>query len=280
MAQNKILILTVLYKQTFEESSTIRCLKAHSQDFKFPHKILIYNNYPEQRVEADGTFDCEVVNAEKNEFLAGPYNFAWRKAVAEGYDWLLLFDQDSAPSLAFFSELNEKLSIADERTAAIVPLIDSDGVRVSPLVLTKSVGPFCRKPNTTIESKLGANEYLSAINSCSCMSVRAVTAINGFSEEFPLDYLDSWIFWEFSNKGYSVIPMSAVVQHSLSIAKSFCYMGVTRYTAYMEAKKRFAKMVSWKATFLFKFVSLGVAVKLVGRPSEWKFIIPTLKAIL
>lgn len=279
MNQNKILILVVLYKTTLQESSTIRCLKAYSQNFQFPYKVLVYNNYPEIEIHSDDDFDCEIVNAEKNEFLVGPYNFAWKKALSEGYDWLLLFDQDSTPTIEYFTELGEKLNRVDARTAAIVPLVDSDGTRVSPFVFNKNIGPFCLKPETRENLVLKNDEYLSAINSCACMRVEAISSITGFSQEFPLDYLDLWVFLEFYKKGYTVETMSVIVQHSLSIAKSFCSMGVSRYTNYMKTRAKFSRMLSKSALFRYKFLSLGVAVKLLGRPSEWSYIVPTVKAL-
>ncbi len=280
MNRNKVLILVVLYKATLQESSTIRCLKTYLKDSQFPYKVLVYNNYPEIEICSDDAYDCEIVNAERNEFLVGPYNFAWKKAISEGYDWLLLFDQDSAPTMEYFTELGEKLNCVDAKTAAIVPLIDSEGTRVSPFVFSKNIGPFGLKPETRENLVLKSDEYLSAINSCACMRVEAISSINGFSQEFPLDYLDLWIFLEFYKKGYTVVTMSVKVQHSLSIAKkSFRPMGVPRYVSYMKARARFARMLSKSAIFRFKFLSLGVAVKLLGRPSEWSFLIPTLKAL-
>ncbi len=279
MNNNKVLILVVLYKQNLQESSTIQCLEAYSKDFGFPYKVLVYNNYPEKKVIADDTLDCEVVNAERNEFLAGPYNFAWKKAVTEGYGWLLLFDQDSIPTKEYFSELGEKLKSVDGKTAAIVPLIESNGSRVSPIIFKKNIGPFCLKPETNENIILKDDEYLSAINSCACMRVDALSSINGFSQEFPLDYLDLWVFFEFYKKRYTVKKMSVVVQHSLSISKSFCSMGVTRYTSYMKTRAKFARMLSKEAVLKFRFFSLGVAVKMLGKPSEWSYIIPTVKAL-
>lgn len=279
MNHKKVLILVVLYKTTLQESSTIRSLKAYLPDVQFSYKVLVYNNYPEIEICSDGAFDCEIVNAEKNEFLVGPYNYAWKKAVSEGYDWLLLFDQDSAPTMEYFAELAEKLNSVDENTAAIVPLIDSNGRRVSPIVLKKNIGPFCLKMKTKENIILKDDEYLSGINSCACMKVDALSSINGFSQEFPLDCLDLWVFFEFYKKRYAVETMSVIVQHSLSISRSFSSMGVTRYVSYMRTRAKFARMLSKMAIFKYRIISLGVAVKLLGRPSEWSFIIPTLKAL-
>ncbi len=278
--ESKIVIILVLFKQPLEESLAYATLGKHISGLQIPYKLIIYNNSPDITVQTPPIANCEVVNAQGNEMLASPYNHAWEVAKREQYDWIMLLDQDSELTHEYFSAVKGCLLNAKPQTAAIVPDVFCGTLQVSPIKKNILTGPYGHL-TVAKESYEGSRfTYVDAVNSGSILRTEAISQINGFSEEFPLDFLDCWNFYQFHRAGYSIELMNAPIQHHLSALESFNGMGETRYKSFMQACARFAKKSNPMIYLTFKARILCRCIKQLMSKSERKFLKITFHSLI
>lgn len=273
--ENKILIILVLYKQKLEESKSFQFLKKNLAALSTPHKLVIYNNSTDFAVE-QSEIEASIINPGENGMLAKAYNYALSIAKEEGYEWLMLLDQDSEPNEEYFKRVAENIDQIGENTAAIVPSVISNNINISPSEYSNGSGPFWNvRP---IKGDIKENKYINAINSCSLLRVESILSIGGFNENYPLDYLDCWYFYQFHKKGYSIKIINATVHHNLSIL-SLEDMNIKRYEGYMKSCARFAKDTQCSFLFFFRMRTLLRCTKMLVLPSRWHLIRPTFSAL-
>ena len=262
----RILIIIVLYKQNLRESQSYVTLKGNVEHLQYPSKLVLYNNSIEKHIV--GSDDEIVINSGRNDKLAKPYNYAWRMAKEEGYEWIMLLDQDSELTSDYFIVLNDAIRHAGNDIAAVVPQINCNGTIISPTSMHGFSGPFWTVKR--VDAEVPKNRYVSAINSAALVRTSAMTEIGGFNEKFPLDYLDCWYFYQFHKHGFRIKTMPSVVNHQLSIL-SLKDMGRERYRDYMQACARFARSSQPSFYVVFVIRTLLRSVKCLFVPSKRKF---------
>ncbi|MEE3484263.1 MAG: glycosyltransferase family 2 protein [Bacteroidales bacterium] len=276
-SNNKIFIVLVLYKQKLVESISFQSLQKHIDDLHMDYQLFVYNNSPESNA-FDGIDDPNIVtfNAQSNQKLLGAYNEALKRAQNEGFNWILLLDQDSELNKEYFVQINEHIANIGDKVAALVPHTSHKGTHISPSEYSSFAGPFGRI--TPYSGKLSTHKYLSGINSCTVLRTEAITDIGGFSPEFTLDCMDFMYFYQLYIKGWKVQPINVEIEHELSIL-SLNDMGLERYTDYMKACAKFAKETKTSISVAFKIRTILRSIKMLFIPSKWKFILPTFSAI-
>jgi hypothetical protein len=79
-----------------------------------------------------------------------------------------------------------------------------------------------------------------AINSGAVIRVAFLKEIGGFNEEFPLDYLDHWLFYEIYAKNYKTFVLDIYLHHDLSVM-DYNSISLTRYKSILHSEFTFYK---------------------------------------
>jgi GT2 family glycosyltransferase len=234
----KLTMVVVLYKQKIEESKTFRtlmdALTSIDKDIK-ETKLILYDNSPEeQEFQADQYEKIAIryIHDSRNLGIVAAYNYALSVAKENGSEWLLLFDHDTEITSEY---LGTMLSLREEdhNVAAVVPKINSENTMISP-VYSHSLRPLQgEKPTVGLQER-----PVMAINSGSLIRVQFLTEVGGFNKDFPLDYLDHWLFHEIYAKSYKVRLLNVSLEHELSVM-DYSRVSLARYKSIMESERKF-----------------------------------------
>jgi len=235
----RVLAVVVLYQMTLEESSTWRAMSRvlrERPEVAASVEVMVADNSPEPQAMPEG-FTGTYLHDSGNAGLAPRYNRALEIAAGRGIEWLLLFDQDTNPTEAYFLEvlrLTESLR-GDAAIGVIAPKLVMNGRILSPHA------PVFRKPEYEVE--LGSSgvigKDLRAFNSGAVVRVSDLQAIGGFPEEYWLDYLDHATFHRIQELGKSIYVMDAVLDHELSDATPGKPVNPVRLLNRLKAEERF-----------------------------------------
>ncbi|MDT2756579.1 glycosyltransferase [Enterococcus asini] len=223
----KIYIVLVLYKQKWQDVPSRVCLENLIRKEK--GTLLIYDNSPAKQsnpffLETHVTY----VHDASNPGLAVAYNKAL--AAAADFDWLILLDQDTAVTSAYFEEINN--TTPDEQVAALVPLIFSGNQQISPVYSEQYIGKGAKHPH------VGVHTHVMAINSASVLRIAFLKEVGGFNQEFSLDFLDHWLYWRIQKEGMQVQVLKTVLVHDLSVL-DYDTLDFSRYESILIAERRY-----------------------------------------
>ena len=166
--------------------------------------------------------------------LARAYNFALQKAQAGGRQWLLLLDHDTETTAEYFEALNRflKQTTPSPDVVAAVPLLKYGNRIISP----EKINPVMWKTTPiTVAGTYSGN--IVAFNSLSLLSTDFVMSIGGFSELYPLDMLDHWLYRRIAVHKKSVEVLDTHISHSLSLLDNS--MSYNRLVDFLAAEQRF-----------------------------------------
>jgi GT2 family glycosyltransferase len=206
----------VLYKVHLADSLTFQSLSAVLQQDAAAAQAIhltVFDNTPGPPRSA-GNSAVEYHHDPSNPGLARSYNLALATAGELSDEWLMLLDQDTTLTSAYFSEalsLTQRFA-RDGRVVAIVPKLVENGRVHSPHGdLVKS------EPEALPRDFHGVSERaIHAFNSGAIVRASALRAVGGFPEKFWLDFLDHATFHLLQAQGGSIYVMSAELQHQLS----------------------------------------------------------------
>ena len=225
-----IYAVIVLYKQKWQEIPSRNCLETMVSERNLT--LMVYDNSPE--AQRDSFFlDKHVtyVHDASNPGLAQAYNKALKAAT--DFDWLLLLDQDTKVTLDYFAEI--KNTAPDKDVVALVPRIFSENRQISPVYSEQYIKKTTQHPNS------GVQEKVMAINSASVLRVVFLKEIGGFNLEFPLDFLDHWLYWRIGEAGKKVQILETVLKHNLSVL-DYATLPFSRYESILKAERRYYSM--------------------------------------
>jgi GT2 family glycosyltransferase len=232
----------VLYKQRPEQAKSLSSLLEICRcDTSVADRIDIFiqDNSPEALppVFDEDSPAIEYHHAPENPGLAAAYNKALRLANDREIPWLLLLDQDTVLDRRFLLQLLN--AVQNETTADIcsfVPELVRDGRVCSPHTVRR--GSYSPLP-------LGfsgfADNPLVPCNSASCVKVQSLIAIDGFPEEYWLDFLDFIVFHRLQLAGGRVYVLDSRLEHSLSLLNLEAEMSVARYSNLLKAEWMFIR---------------------------------------
>lgn len=210
--------------------------------------LTIYDNGPlnqENQLNQIESNKIHYVHDSRNLGLSVAYNQAYQYSKINHFDWILLFDHDTELSESYLIEFFSVVLNLDERVVAIVPQVCSNNILVSPLS-GNSLSPLLEdRPKPGIH-----NQPITAINSGSFLRVNFLEKINGFTNEFPLDYLDHWLFNQIFTEDMAVFVAKSTLQHDLSIL-NFESMNYTRYKSILDSESLF--YTKYKPSLLKKY---------------------------
>ncbi|MCD5028409.1 glycosyltransferase [Enterococcus asini] len=223
----KIYIVIVLYKQKWVDIPSRDCIE--NLVHRDAVEMLIYDNSPEEQTasffeEQSVTY----IHDSMNPGLASAYNQAL--SFAKDFEWLVLLDQDTKLSSSFFYEIAK--AQPTDQVVSLVPQIFSGNQQISPVFSNQYVS------KKSIYPKEGSYSEIMAINSASVLRVSFLKEIGGFNEEFPLDFLDHWLYWKINDVGKKVQILPVKIQHSLSVL-DYTTLKFTRYQSILAAERLF-----------------------------------------
>ncbi|PLR82600.1 glycosyltransferase [Bacillus sp. V33-4] len=236
----KMTVVVVIYNQKIEECRTFQSLKLkmfdkveRSTDVGF---VLYDNSQEQQEFYADEYEGISImyIHDPRNVGISIAYNYAWSVAKKNGSEWLLLLDQDTEITDEYVHHIMN-LQEKDKTVAAVVPKIKYNKQMISP-VYSDTLRPLLsEKP-----SEGNQNQPVMAINSGSLLRVSFLNEIGGFNDDFPLDYLDHWLFYEIYSKGYKVRLLDVSLDHDLSVM-DYGNISAKRYVSILNSEFNFYK---------------------------------------
>ncbi len=257
----KITIIIVLYKKTLSECISYRSLQQFMKGLGSKYDLIIYNNSSELIIE-DST-EYILVNSDKNGKLPQAYNYGLQHAQATKNQWLLLLDQDTEVSAAYFQTLEKELATIDkESTVAVVPKLIDGHMVLSPRI--RSAVGYWEKAITHTGYQ---QERVVAFNSMSLLSVSFMQSIGGFSENYPLDMLDHWYYNKIYKNRKKVYVLDCAIKHNLSFQHYEAEVSVDRHRGFLDAEALFVRelgkmyVVSYKIKLLLRAVKQFLVFK-------------------
>ncbi len=217
---NRIFAVLVLYKMRAEQSPSFCALQralATRPSLAARMEVLVVDNSPE-RQELPADFVGRYVHDGANPGLARRYNETLQQASAAKAAWLLLLDQDTSLTPAYFDQLEVLTdSLAeDAHIVGILPRLIAGERLLSPHI------PAFRR--STYRLHLGVKGLLGGLirgfNSGAMLRVSALEAIGGFPEQYWLDYLDHATFHRLQARGGEFFIMDVSLEHELSIHRA------------------------------------------------------------
>jgi GT2 family glycosyltransferase len=234
----KLTIVVVFYQQAIEESKTFRTLRQSlfSTGSQLT-ELVLYDNSPEKQgfsVQKYEGIPITYFHDSRNLGIATAYNYALSAARKNGSEWLLLLDHDTELTAEYVEQVIN-LEEKNSHIAAVVPKINSENQMISP-VYSHSLRPLQgEKPVPGIQDKA-----VMAINSGAIIRMDFLNEIGGFNEDFPLDYLDHWLFHEIYENGYKVRLLDLTLEHELSVM-DYSRVSLARYQSILESEIKFFK---------------------------------------
>lgn len=204
----QITIVLVLYQKQISTLPFYPVLEqlAGSKDFT----VILYDNSPASQENPLLAENIIYFHDEKNPGIAKAYNYAWKKASESNAEALLLLDDDTQLNSDYLKKLMQ-MSFSPE-IGAVVPQIFSDSRQISPVFADRYINRNSEFPAPGVPER-----RVMGINSGSLIPVSVLDKIGGFNENFPLDFLDHWFFWQIHQSGYKVQVLETAITHQLSV---------------------------------------------------------------
>lgn len=226
-------LIVVLYNMTYSDSPTINSLnKLLTSDF-FPEiqKVLIFDNSDQATqpngLEARFTYQ----HSQENVGLAKAYNYAIKQR-EQKTEWLVTLDQDTQLTNAYLKEMLLKARTLPEKVVAIAPVIMDQQQQISP-VRSDTLRPLHKE---LPQSDQIFSSDIMVINSGTAVRIDFLLQINGYNEEFPLDYLDHWLSWKIFAEQRQLYNLNTILQHELSVLHYEEQMKISRYQSILQAE--------------------------------------------
>ncbi|ALS03184.1 glycosyl transferase family 2 [Enterococcus silesiacus] len=210
LVENKLIITIVMYQTEFSQTPSYDYLKRIMTGKKSAY-LLVYDN--SKKAQEDELFcreNVRYIHDETNPGLAEAYNAGSQYLQELQGDLLLLLDQDTLIDEAYLETLLG-LELVEE-IGAYVPIISSHGRQISPVFSDRYVGGKSELPESGVYS-----QRIMSINSGTAIPQKTIQSIGQFSLDFPLDFLDHWLFWRIHQLGKKVYVLDHHLAHDLSV---------------------------------------------------------------
>lgn len=177
--------------------------------------ILIYDNSPQAQVFT-GQDRCTYFHDSCNGGTRAAYIYAHELALKMGFEWMQFLDQDTEVPAAYWAWLESLTAAELENISVIVPMVQSNGVVVSPNRMD-SLGRL-RPASASCQVKIPIGSWVSAIASGMVIRVRSFGALGSIPEVFWLDSLDHWMFIRFADLRLRVLRSPIYFSHDLAFS--------------------------------------------------------------
>ncbi len=266
----RLVAVVVLFQRKPADSEAFQSLcqaVGHYSPEKLKLSTLLYDNTPGERNPGPLPEGVLYTSPGRNTGLAQAYNRALNLAKSKGASWLLLLDQDTALPLDFLRSVWGQIRQHDRNAsiAALVPLILSEGVVVSP----KEAGFLSLKPLSDPLYGIRDAEIVS-INTGTVVRCEFMQSVGGFNRAYWLDYLDYWLFHRIYASGKKVAVFDCVLDHKLSVQNYRQNISDTRYRSILAGESAF--MTTYKSKlqvlpYLFRLLFRAIRLLIQRQPN-------------
>lgn len=235
-----ITIVIVVYEMEIIESPTIMGLVKVSQNFDFNNfSVIIYDNSRKrQEITSILSFDFFYIHDKSNGGLSAAYNNALQHSTENGIKWIMLLDQDTTLTLEYFDKV---VSVAHKllHEEDIVCIIPRTVTEFNHLISPTKVSAWGWE--TPILDIVGTCSIpITGVNSGTLLRTSFMSSIGGFNNDFKLDMLDHWYFFEIFKMGRKVYLLDISMVHSLSVSQ-FSSISKSRYISILDSEVLFMK---------------------------------------
>lgn len=259
LVENKLVVTVVLYQTEFSQTPSYALLKKYLSSRKEIFLFIYDNSEKAQTDELFNQMNVTYVHDKTNPGLAKAYNAAIQYLKDVKGELLLLLDQDTLLEEAYFQALFQ-LEIA-KGIGAYVPLIKSHDRQISPVFSKKYINRQSEYPvaGTYLDSVM-------AINSGTVLPKQTITDIGSFNTDFPLDFLDHWLFWELHRQHKKIEVLNFELNHDLSVL-DYRKVSDKRYDSIIHAETLFytkydqSKLNSHKKQLLLRTIKQFFCVR-------------------
>ncbi|MDE6300851.1 MAG: hypothetical protein K2M19_03965 [Muribaculaceae bacterium] len=236
----RILIVIVIYKQAVGESRSYNLFNSLKQD------ILIIDNSPESGNKT-AINSVDYISFPDNPGLSKAYNVAAEYAKKNGYDWILLADQDTR----FDDDIIDKLKKASRRHPDIklfCPFIVAGDKLMSPVPLNNY---FTKLENIGfIEETWLDIRKTAIINSGMFINVNAFLKAGGYNEDVFLDYSDFNFLVRFGKLYNKAICIDSVAHQEFSNQVQTISQKLNRFKLFCQSVRHFESRTFFDKTMI------------------------------
>ncbi len=264
---NGCLIVLVLYKQKLHETASYQSLMA-AWPVGGAFKLLVYDNSPESQsvVYSGDNRLFQYIHDPSNPGVGKAYNVAGTVAREEGYDWLLLMDQDSSFPPRLFDAYTVSIRAFPNVHVFGPSLFDHRGL-LSPFRKGRTSG----KRLGQITPGLYSLNELAIINSGMLIKVSTFHQAKGYDERLPLDFSDIHFLSRVSGISPDFVVVDLVGRQAHSDQPLAGYEeALRRFGYYLRAARVMGGLEHARFSYLLR--SLGRALKLTVRYRSLRFL--------
>jgi len=190
-----LLLVIIIYKEKLMDSDTYKSLISNYSYIP----LFVYDNSPvAQHSQDEFKQNVKYVSNTSNVGLSYAYNRAAEYAKENGYEWILLMDQDTL----FCENILEIFQTAiheNPYVSIFAPIIFSGKLLISPSKI--NIFKSLKKPITGL---LPLSKY-NVINSGMLINIEAMQSVGGYNEEVWLDYSDYEFLKRMRKGGFSFL---------------------------------------------------------------------------
>lgn len=209
---NKFLILIVLYECKVKDSLSYTSL-LKSSEYLSNSKLILWDNSPllQNVKNADCFKNVEYVHAAGNISLSKIYNSVITEN--EGYDYMIILDQDSSFSCHYFKKLNKAI-IKHPSINLFLPIVKSDRTIVSPGNYKLFKGSYWNKEQYGV---IYAKNII-AINSGMVINFNYLkNTYKGYDERLRFYGTDTFFMFEYSKDNNVLFVIDYVFKHASAL---------------------------------------------------------------
>ena len=170
--------------------------------------LLIDHSPVAQKLPAD--LSITYIHRPENAGLAQAYNVALERM--GDAQWLILLDHDTAITSDYLQEVAQQSQHVPQDCVALCPQVFEKTRQISPI----QANQYINRHFQTLTPGLYQQRVM-AINSATVFRKSFLLQLGGFNTQFPLDFLDHWLFFEIFQQQKSVYVLESKLQHELSV---------------------------------------------------------------
>lgn len=273
----KYLIIIVLYKQNFIDSTTYKSLKkifSQNNELEKKYKLVFWDNSPSEfnisfaeNIKADNSLDLDYIASLENKPLSHVYNKIINN-YSRDFQYVMIFDQDSIIDERYFNEFESVVN--NKAYDVILPIVKFKNKIVSPTKIFFMKGFYYdTAPYGEVDIK-----NLSAINSGMILSFEFINRNNFQYNENIRNYCtdDNVMIFLRSKKGRAYI-----LKYELDHDLSFCTLNDNseslrqRYNEMVHARKVLYSRNIFEALFT-KFYYLFHRIYMALKYRDFKYL--------
>ncbi len=235
----KILCIIVIYNQPLFDTVSYKTCGIDKADGKVG--LFVYDNSP---VPQHDTRDLDIIGCGihyvsdiSNPGVSAAYNRGVEYAVENGYDWVLLMDQDTDFCGDYVSRCQAEIAARPDCPLFAPVVVDNGNNILSPVKLR------WRFPLRGRQMPAGENvlDDVAIINSGICVKVEAFQKVGGYNEKVFLDYSDHQFIERLSKKYEDFYLIDYVIRQDFSNFETDKNKLASRFTLFCRSLSGYEK---------------------------------------